>query len=62
MPTPTPLPDLNGVAVAAEVVTHDLSLWGLFMSADLVVKLVMIGLLAASFWSWTIIFNKGDSH
>ena len=26
----------------------DLSLWGLFMQADIVVKLVMIGLLAAS--------------
>ncbi len=53
------LPDLNGVATATQVMAHDLSLWGLFMSADFVVKLVMIGLLAASFWSWTIIFNKG---
>lgn len=59
MPTPsTPLPDLNGIAIAAESVTHNLSIWGLFMSADPVVKLVMIGLLAASFWSWAIIFNK----
>jgi len=58
MPTSSPLPDLSGVAVAAEVIAHDLSLWGLFMSADLVVKLIMIGLLLASFWSWTIIFNK----
>jgi len=58
MPTSTPLPDLGSVATAAEVMVHDLSLWGLFMSADLVVKLIIIGLLAASFWSWTIIFNK----
>lgn len=58
MPTQTSLPDLSNVAVAAEVMTHDLSLWGLFMSADLVVKLIMIGLIMASFWSWTIIFNK----
>ena len=57
MPTPTPLPDLSGIIPAAEVI-HDLSLWGLFMSADLVVKLVIIGLVAASFWSWTIIFSK----
>ena len=58
MPTSTPLPDLNGVVTTAEVMAHDLSLWGLFMSADLVVKLIMIGLIVASFWSWTIIFNK----
>jgi biopolymer transport protein TolQ len=59
MPTPsTPLPDLNGIAIAAETMTHNLSIWDLFMSADPIVKLVMIGLLAASFWSWTIIFNK----
>ena len=58
MPTSTPLPDLSGITTAAEVMVHDLSLWGLFMSADLVVKLIMIGLLVASFWSWTIIFNK----
>ncbi|MBS0272340.1 MAG: protein TolQ [Proteobacteria bacterium] len=58
MQTSTQLPDLSGVTTVAEVITHDLSLWGLFMSADFVVKIVMIGLLAASFWSWTIIFNK----
>lgn len=58
MNTETPLPDLNGIAIAADAVTHDLSLWGLFMSADFVVKLIMIGLLFASFWTWTIIFNK----
>ncbi len=58
MDTSTPLPDLNAASSAAQVMAHDLSLWGLFMSADLVVKLVIIGLLAASFWSWTIIFNK----
>ena len=29
----------------------------LFMSADLVVKLVMVGLLAASVWTWAIIFT-----
>ncbi|MBY0272031.1 MAG: protein TolQ [Alphaproteobacteria bacterium] len=58
METPTQLPDLTGVATTAQVMAHDLSLWGLFMSADFIVKIVMIGLLAASFWSWTIIFNK----
>ncbi len=37
---------------------HDLSLWGLFLQADWVVKLVMIGLLLASIWVWAIIFEK----
>ncbi len=58
MQEPTPLADLSGVTATAELMAHDLSLWGLFMSADFVVKLIMIGLLMASFWSWTIIFNK----
>ena len=35
-----------------------LSLWGLFVEADIVVKLVMIGLLAASVWVWAIAFEK----
>ncbi|MFY8140216.1 MAG: Tol-Pal system subunit TolQ, partial [Caulobacter sp.] len=30
----------------------------LFMTADWVVKSVMIGLAAASIWSWTIIIDK----
>jgi biopolymer transport protein TolQ len=30
----------------------------LFLSADLSIQLIMIGLLAASFWTWTIIFQK----
>jgi biopolymer transport protein TolQ len=37
---------------------HDLSMWGLFMMADPIVKAVMIMLVAASVWSWAIIFSK----
>jgi biopolymer transport protein TolQ len=37
---------------------HDLSLWGLFWSAHIVVKLVMLGLLGASVWCWAIIVDK----
>jgi biopolymer transport protein TolQ len=43
--------DLGGVA-------HDLSMWGLFMQSDLIVKLVMIMLVVASVWCWAIIFEK----
>ena len=34
------------------------SIFGMFWSAHIVVKLVMIGLLAASVWCWSIIINK----
>lgn len=37
---------------------HDLSMWGLFIQADIVVKAVMVMLVMASIWSWTIIFAK----
>ncbi len=36
----------------------NLSLWGLFLQADIVVKFVILGLLAASIWVWAIIFEK----
>jgi len=36
----------------------DMSVVGLFLQADWVVKAVMIALILASFWSWAIIFEK----
>ncbi len=36
----------------------DLSPWALFLQADIVVKFVMLGLLAASIWSWAIIIER----
>jgi len=39
-------------------VAIDLSIWQLFQNAHIVVKLVIIGLLAASVWSWAIIIEK----
>jgi biopolymer transport protein TolQ len=39
----------------------DLSLWGLFMQADIVVKLVIFGLLVASIWVWAVVFEKWSS-
>lgn len=35
-----------------------ISVWALFWQAGLVVKLVMLGLLAASVWTWAIIVDK----
>ena len=37
---------------------HDMSMIGLFMMADPVVKAVMLMLILASIWSWAIIFAK----
>ena len=45
-------------AALAGSVHADMSVWGLFMQADFIVKAVMIGLLLASFWCWAIIFEK----
>jgi biopolymer transport protein TolQ len=39
-------------------VPHDLSIISLFLQADLIVKIVMFLLLAASFWSWAVVFDK----
>ena len=36
----------------------DLSIWGLFLQADWIVKLVIIALILASIWCWAIIFDK----
>jgi len=48
---------LPGTEAAGDVASS-FSIISMFMRADYVVKAVMILLLAASLWSWTIIFNK----
>ncbi len=53
---------MDGVtAQALGQAAHDLSLWGLFLQADWIVKTVMIGLLFASIWVWAIVFDKVTS-
>ena len=51
-------PNVVANAALAGSVMHDMSVWGLFLQADWVVKAVMIALLLASFWCWAIIFEK----
>nr|WP_027908963.1 tonB-system energizer ExbB [Pseudomonas sp. URMO17WK12:I4] len=48
----------NEAAVEAEQAFHDLSPWGMYQSADVVVKSVMIGLVLASILTWTIWIAK----
>jgi biopolymer transport protein TolQ len=43
------------LAMAQEI---DFSMWALFARATLTVKLVILMLVAASFWSWSIIIRK----
>jgi biopolymer transport protein ExbB len=44
--------------IASALLPHDLTPWGMFMSADIVVKAVMIGLVFASMLTWTIWLAK----
>jgi len=48
--------DVASAGLAAPMT--EVSLWSMFWGAHLVVKIVMIGLLAASVWCWAIIVNK----
>jgi biopolymer transport protein TolQ len=49
---------VSAVALGGAAAAHDLSMWALFLRADLIVKVVMIMLLAASVWCWAIIIEK----
>jgi biopolymer transport protein ExbB len=44
--------------VGNPTIPHDLSPWGMFLQADIVVKAVMIGLLLASVITWTVWLAK----
>ncbi len=44
--------------VASDLMQTDLSVWGMYQHADIVVKIVMIGLLLASVVTWAIFFGK----
>ncbi len=42
----------------ARLLPHDLSPWGMFLAADIIVKVVMIGLAFASVVTWTVWLAK----
>ncbi|VTZ51418.1 Tol-Pal system protein TolQ [Methylocella tundrae] len=48
----------TGVAATGFAPGSEVSLLSMFLSAHIVVKLVMLGLLGASVWCWAIIINK----
>jgi len=49
-------------AAATAAPSTDLSLIALFLQAHVVVKVVMLGLIAASIWCWAIIIDKAISY
>jgi biopolymer transport protein TolQ len=55
---PTTLPPAIDAVTLGGSATVSMSVWHLFLQADWIVKTVIIGLLAASFWTWAIIFEK----
>ena len=58
-PGATELPAPNDSApVPARLLPHNLSPWGMFLEADIIVKVVMIGLAFASLVTWTICLAK----
>ncbi len=46
------------MGTASSMASKTSNLWGLFLDAELFVQIIMLLLVAASFWSWTIIFAK----
>ena len=42
----------------AQTATEQMSLWDMVWSSDIITKVVMIGLIAVSVWSWAIIMEK----
>jgi biopolymer transport protein ExbB len=57
-PDAAPAATPSAGASATALLPRDLSPWGMFLSADIVVKVVMVGLALASFVTWTIALAK----
>ena len=55
---PVAAPDNAQALKPAAPVPHDLSPWSMFLSADVIVKAVMIGLAFASLVTWTMFIGK----
>ncbi|MCY1504782.1 tonB-system energizer ExbB [compost metagenome] len=58
-PNALPADPLAAEAEGEQLLAHDLSPWGMYQNADIVVKAVMIGLALASVLTWTVWIAKG---
>jgi biopolymer transport protein ExbB len=54
VPTLQPTPD----SITARLLPQNLSPWGMFLNADIIVKVVMVGLALASLLTWTVYIAK----
>ena len=50
--------DSQTLSEAVQNTAEQASLWDMVWSSDTITKVVMIGLIAASVWSWAIILEK----
>lgn len=57
-PEAAPAEENAGEAATAEMKSHSLTPVGMFMAAGIVVKVVMIGLILASIFSWVLLITK----
>ena len=48
----------EALSEVAQTAAEQMSLWDMVWSSDTITKVVMIGLIAASVWSWAIILEK----
>lgn len=53
-----PTTEVASTGLAPAAIEGEFSLWSLFLSAGIIVKVVMAILILASLWSWRIIFDK----
>jgi biopolymer transport protein ExbB len=56
--TPTDVVAPSAPVIASAALPRDLSPWGMFLNADIVVKIVMVGLIFASLVTWTVWLAK----
>ncbi len=54
----TAVQGVDATTLAGNAAAHSFTVFGMFMQADFVVKIVMLLLLFAAFWCWAIIFEK----
>ena len=57
-PAATPADAPGAPMIASAALPRDLSPWGMFLNADIVVKIVMVGLVFASLVTWTVWLAK----
>ncbi|HWX85544.1 MAG TPA: tonB-system energizer ExbB [Xanthobacteraceae bacterium] len=55
---PAPAPQIGQTSIGRAQLPEDLSPWGMFLNADIVVKAVIVGLAFASLVTWTIYVAK----